>query len=82
MVGPNTPLQFEAQDAELGGATGFMTVPGHPDGGVDAGSAFTLGQTDLAQAGTQQGLVGAFVTLSAEAWDRVDSLVKSLCKPN
>ena len=75
VVGPNTPLQFDAQDAELGAATGFLTVPGHPDGGVGVGSSFTLGETDLAQAGTQQGLVGAFVTLSAEASDRVGNTV-------
>jgi uncharacterized repeat protein (TIGR01451 family) len=74
VVGPNTPLQFEAQDAELGGATAFITVPGHPDGGVGAGSSFTLGQTDLANAASQ-GLFGAFVTLTAEASDKVSNSV-------
>ncbi|MDP6514940.1 MAG: immunoglobulin domain-containing protein, partial [SAR202 cluster bacterium] len=75
VVGPNTPLQFEAQDAELGGATGFLTVPGHPDGGVKQGSAFTLGETNLAQIGGQAGLVGSFVTLSAKADDKVSNTV-------
>ena len=75
IVGPNTPLQFEAQDAELGGATGSMTVPGHPDGSVDIGSTFTLGETDLASSAGQQGLLGAFVTLTAEASDRVGNTV-------
>ena len=75
VVGPNTPLHFDAQDAELGAATGFLTVPGHPDGGVGVGSSFTLGETDLSQVATQQGLVGAFVTLQAEASDRVGNTV-------
>jgi hypothetical protein len=74
-VGRNTPLQFQAEDAELGGATGFLTVPGHPDNGVDVGSVFTLGETDLAEIALAKGLLGSFPTLSAEASDRVGNTV-------
>ena len=70
-VGPDTLLQFEAQSAELGVASGFLRVPGHPQGGVGVGSAFTLGQTNLAQVGASRGLVGSVITLSAEVSDNV-----------
>lgn len=52
-------------------ASGFLTVPGHPQSGIGAGSAFTLGETNLAEVRTASGLVGSFVTLTSEATDDV-----------
>lgn len=70
VVGPETQLHYSAEDVEFGGATGTITVPGHPSGTLPSPSLFTLGETNLAA--TAPGNVeAAWVNLVATAQDKL-----------
>ncbi len=71
VVGPGTPLRFEVQDVGSNGGTGLLTVPGNPGSTVPHNSTFTLGETNLAEEGSQAGLTGAMLTLTATGRDLV-----------
>jgi hypothetical protein len=69
IVGPETPLEFLAEDVETGTVTGSLFVPGLEP--VPANSNFRLGETSLAEAADGTGVLGSIVSLQADVADGV-----------
>jgi hypothetical protein len=69
VVGPDTPLEFIAEDVETGVVTGELIVPGL--GTVPVNSSFRLGETSIADAAEGTGVLGLIVNLQADVADAV-----------
>ena len=74
VVGPDTPLQFVAQDAETNSVTGELNVPGF--GSLDANESIRLGETTIAAAAEGTEITGLVLTLNASATDAVGNAVQ------
>ncbi|ARA92112.1 hypothetical protein AWN76_002265 [Rhodothermaceae bacterium RA] len=71
VVGPETPLEFVAEDVETGVVTGGLTVPGL--GTIGVNQSVRLGETSIADAAEGTGILGTFVSLQADVRDAVNN---------
>lgn len=69
VVGPETPIEFVAEDVETGRVTGMLTVPGIEP--IPVNSNFRLSQTSIADAAEGTGVLGLMVSMQAEVADAV-----------
>src|SRR5690606_2415231 len=69
VVGPDTPLEFVAEDVETGHVSGTLAVPGLAP--VPVNTSFRLGQTSIAEAAEGTGILGSIVTMQADVSDAV-----------
>ena len=69
VVGPETPIEFLAEDVETGIVRGSLIVPGMSP--VPVNSNFRMGETSIADAASSTDVMGLIVTLQADVTDGV-----------
>ena len=69
IVGPETPLEFIAEDVETGRVDGVLLVPGLDP--IPVNSSFRLGETSIADAAASTDVLGLIVSLQAQVADGV-----------
>ena len=72
LVGPTTPLRYTVHDLESNGGTGTLTSSQLAN--VDAGQMFSLGETNIAETGARNGIVGIPIDLNVKAIDLVNNV--------